>query len=105
MIENIRVKAGWSSGEFCDAFSHRVAHEYAAYRLSFSTADAALNRLHTFFYLRYDSLLPAYSWEVFEAFDEGEYQHDGDADDVNPEDKYTRPQILNIIASNKAPNL
>jgi hypothetical protein len=89
---------GTSREEFCDAFSRRIAHEYAADRISFDTADAAMNRLFTFAYLGDDDFLPAYSREVFEAFDEGEYRHSEDPPGTDPVQKYTRPQILEIVA-------
>jgi hypothetical protein len=89
---------GKSREEFCDVFSRRIAQEYAADRMSFDTADAAMNRLFAFAYLGDDDFLPAYSREVFEAFDEGEYRHSEDPPGSDPEQKYTRPQILEIVA-------
>lgn len=91
-----------SREEFCDAFSRRVAHECAASRLSFEVGDAAMNRLFAFAYLGTDNILPEYSWDVFLAFDDGEYAHREDADDVDPEIKYTRPQINEIVARDLA---
>jgi hypothetical protein len=87
-----------SREEFCDAFSRRVAHEYAAGRMSFDTADAAMNRLFAYAHLGDDDFLPTYSRDVFEAFDEGEYRHSEDPPGTDPEQKYTRPQILEIVA-------
>jgi len=89
---------GKSREDFCDAFSERVANEYAAGRISFDTADAAMNRLFAFAYLGDEDFLPPFSREVFEAFDDGEYRHSDDPPDTDPVQKYTRPQILEIVS-------
>jgi hypothetical protein len=90
--------AEMSREQFCDAFSHRIAHEYAAERMSFDTADAAMNRLLEFAFLGDDVFIPPYSREVFEAFDEGEYLHHNDPPGTDSEQKYTRPWVLEIVA-------
>ena len=97
----IREQAGWSREHFCDEFSRRIAHGYAIGRLSYDVADAAMNRLYVFGYGNESGGLPAYSWDVYRAFDEGEYRHYGDAEDVDPEQKYTRPQILAILGRDR----
>lgn len=84
--------------EFCNSFSRRIAHEYYADRLSFMAANRAMNRLHTYSYVTQDLGMPDYSWEVYLAFDAGEYRHSEDADDVSSEGKYTRPAIQAIVA-------
>jgi hypothetical protein len=89
-------------GEFCNSFSHRIAHEYAVGRLSFGIADRAMNRLHTFSYVTQDRGMPDYSWEVYLAFDAGEYQHSDDLDGVSSESKCTRPAIQAIVARDLA---
>ena len=37
-------------------------------------------------------------WSVYHAFDAGEYLHPGDSPDISPADRYTRPQLLAIVA-------
>lgn len=83
---------------FCDAFSRRVAHRYAASRLDFEAADAAMNRLFAFSHSGEDDIFSGYAWSVFRAFDEGEYTHAGDPGGTDPEAKYTRAQIAAIVA-------
>jgi hypothetical protein len=41
--------------------------------------------------------LPSYAADVYHAFDEGEYRHESDGTDVDPEEKYTRPAIQSIV--------
>ena len=86
-----------SREEFCDAFSRRVASQYAAGRLAFGPADAAMNRLWEYAFLGDENFIPDFSRQVFEAFDEGEYIHEGDPSDTDPDLKYTRPRIAEIL--------
>lgn len=98
-VDAIRRQTGWSRERFCDEFSRRVAQGYATGCLCFTVADAAMNRLYAFSYGNSRGMLPAYSWDVYQAFDDGEYRHYGDPEDVDPELKYTRPQILALLDS------
>ncbi|KFN41770.1 hypothetical protein N789_14765 [Arenimonas oryziterrae DSM 21050 = YC6267] len=88
--------------EFCDAFSRRVAHEYLAGRLTYASADQAMNCLDTFCHHSTERGMPEYSWDVYLAFDEGEYLHPGDPDEVDPVAKYTRPAVQEIVARDNA---
>ncbi|MDX6748182.1 hypothetical protein SHK09_15400 [Polaribacter sp. PL03] len=40
-------------------------------------------------------------WECFEAFDSGEYHHNGDDKNIDPEEKYTKPMIENLLKKQK----
>lgn len=93
-----QVLVGQARADFCDAFSRRVAHEYAAGRLSFEVADAAVNRLYFYGFHGEGNVFPEYSWDVYLAFDDGEWHRPGDPDTTDPELKYTRPQIIEIVA-------
>jgi hypothetical protein len=84
--------------QFCNAFSRRVAEEYAAGRLSFEAADAAMNRLWEYAGIGEEHFIPPFSERVFEAFDAGEYYHSEDPPGTDPEQKYTRPWIEELVA-------
>ena len=88
--------------EFCDLFSKRVAHEFAADRLTFEIGDAAMNRLYSFAGRSSGGNIPSYTWDVFLAFDAGEYFRREDPEDVDPVEKYTRPDVLEIVARDNA---
>jgi hypothetical protein len=99
-------RKGWSAqaeigsdghGAFCDAFARRVAEEYWAGRLSFNDADGAMTELYSYSYFDENGDMPPFAWEVFEAFDEGEYYHHGDSRDWDPEDVYTKPMIRKAL--------
>ena len=101
--ELVEPKLGSLTREaFCDLFSRRVAHEFAANRLSFEAADAAMNRLYSFGLRNSDSVIPPYTWDVYLAFDAGEYIRREDSESVDPAGKYTRPQVLEIVTRDNA---
>ena len=79
--------------ELIDAFSRYVAHGFACGQLPYEECDAAMNRLITIA----DYSVPKYTWNVFVAFDEGEYSHPGDSPDLDPVVAYTRPAIAEIL--------
>ena len=97
VVEKLCIELRLSPEEFCDTFSRRVAREYAVGNLPFEIADAAMNALEGYAQFVLDADLPPYSWEVYLAFDQGEFHHPEDQRSVDPEQKYTRPAILSIL--------
>lgn len=87
---------------FCDLFCKRVAHEFAADRLTFEIGDRAMNRLYSFAGRNAGGNIPSYTWDVYLAFDAGEYIRREDPADVDPAEKYTRPYVLEIVARDNA---
>jgi hypothetical protein len=85
--------------EFCRAFAQRVAAQYFAGAINFRIANAAMNRLFEYCYGDVDRGMPAIAHGVYDAFDAGEYRHAGDAPDVDPELRYTRPRVAAILAA------
>jgi hypothetical protein len=90
---------GLTRGALFDAISRRVARGYASGELSFDFCDAVMNHMYSFMMLNYDMAPPDYSYSVFLAFDEGEYQHRDDPENSSSEDLYTKPMIPEILAS------
>jgi hypothetical protein len=74
-----------------------IARRYDSGAMAFSECDAVMNELYTFSLFHRDRVLPDPAHQVFVAFDEGEYHHPGDSDDVDPEEKYTRPMIREVL--------
>jgi hypothetical protein len=83
-----------SKEDFFDQFSRAVAEGYHHNEMSFSYCDGAMNTLVAL--ANYD--VPTFSWSVFLAFDEGEYQHHDDSPEVDPAQIYTRPRIAEILS-------
>lgn len=100
-VERFRASQGLSPGEFLDCFAKRVAYEYAADNLKFEVADAAMNSLYAYALQQYEVRLPSFAWEVFLAFDDGEFSHREDDAAVDPEAQYTRPAIQAIVARDR----
>lgn len=87
-----------SIAEFLNEFSRTVAFDYYLKKRNYEDCDIAMNGIFAClidFSLFHDMLEPAYS--IFLAFDDGEYRRSKDAVSVDPGEKYTRPQIINIL--------
>ena len=84
---------------FCDAFALHVAKAYMAGELGFEVADRAMNELYSYSYYDADRGMPEIAWAIFNAFDSGEFCHRGDSPDVDPELKYTRAQLAQVLDS------
>lgn len=81
-----------------EAIAAYVARGYNAGELSFDFCDGIVNGLYdAFLELRLKQMPPLY-YDVFLAFDEGEYPHRGDEPGVDPIRKYTNPRIAELVA-------
>lgn len=78
-----------------DAIALRVAVLYDAGEMSFEEADDLMNVVWAFSCRPSTPGVPDLAYEVFCAFDAGEYHH---GDGADPERKYTRPEIRRIVA-------
>lgn len=87
--------------EFCLHFSERVVRRYLAGELTFIQADQAVNWLFAHCYVSEDcpGEMPELARSIFEAFDAGEFRHQDDSTDIDPEKEYTLPQIREIIGA------
>lgn len=63
--------------ELLDLFARTVAIRCLRGDYPYKFGDLAMNQLYGFAYMDNDLGLPSFAWEVFRAFDEGEYTHDG----------------------------
>ena len=66
---------------------------YAAGALEYHFCDSAMNFVMGL--TRYE--VPTFAWSVYSAFDEGEFYHAGDSQEVDPAEKYTRPWIIRVL--------
>ena len=74
-----------------DQIAARLAFGFHASEVSFSFCDAVVNDIHAVISLCNENR-PNLFWEVFLAFDAGEFYPASDRD-RDPVDTYTRPQI------------
>jgi hypothetical protein len=87
--------SGWPRSQLFDEIAKRLALGYSASDLSFHFCDKVVNDLagpvtNT------SGPRPQIFWEVYSAFDEGEYYH-GNNRDEDPVEVYTRPMIARIV--------
>jgi hypothetical protein len=94
-VERWSNVCGWSRSHLFDEIAKRLALGYNASELSFDFCDMVVNDLagpvtNT------SGARPQVFWEVYSAFDEGEYYH-GNNRDEDPEEVYTRPMIARVV--------
>jgi hypothetical protein len=94
-VERWSDACGWLRSQVFDEIAKRLALGYNASDLSFDFCDMVVNDLagpvtNT------SGPRPQIFWDVYSAFDEGEYYH-GDNRDEDPEVIYTRPMIAWIV--------
>ncbi|HKE86403.1 MAG TPA: hypothetical protein VKB50_21745 [Vicinamibacterales bacterium] len=89
--ENLRATAG----ELYDLFARTVAQRYLSGELSYTSGDAAMTHLFGYATSGGGPELSRLAWQVFEAFDEGEYVHVGEPAEQQGEVK-TRALLARI---------
>ena len=94
-VERWSAACGWSRSQLFDEIAKRLALGYNASDLSFDFCDMVVNDLagpvtNT------SGPRPQIFWEVYSAFDEGEYYH-GNNRNEDPVEVYTRPMIARIV--------
>jgi hypothetical protein len=86
---------GGSRSALYDRIAVFLARGFHSAELEFEFCDAVAN--HLFGIITYaDEDLPDIFWEIYLAFDAGEYYHAGNRDE-DPVETYTRPSIARII--------
>jgi hypothetical protein len=89
--------------EFADAFAREVGRQYLAGEISFEQGDNTLGWLHGFALLGSNGeLLDGLAWQVYQAFDAGEYHPVGSAAGEDLPAKYTVPRLRQLLASPEA---
>ena len=79
--------------EFCQLFAKRIALEFVHGELSYADGDVAMNRLFGIA----DIDLRGLAWDIYHAFDEGEYQHSDDPPETISWQKYTLPRVMEVL--------
>ena len=89
------TESGWSRRQLFDEIAKRLALGFHASELSFEFCDAVVNDLFGPV-TNTSGPKPEVFWDVYSAFDEGEYYHNNNRDE-NPVEAYTRPMIDRIV--------
>jgi hypothetical protein len=88
---------GESRAVLYDRIATYLARGFNNLELPFGFCDAVVNGIFAVSISAYEGQ-PKLFWEVYLAFDEGEYYHD-DKRDEDPVELYTRPEISRIVTS------
>ena len=94
------ASTGGETASTWDALAIGVAQRYLRGDVDFTAADSFMNVLWGFAIV--DGQPSSVMTRVYEAFDDGEYQHR--ADHVDSEAKYTRPQLAELLSEGLLPN-
>jgi hypothetical protein len=94
-VERWSNESGWSRSQLFDEIAKLLALGYNASELSFHFCDMVVNDLASPV-TNTSPPRPQIFWEVYSAFDEGEYYH-GNNRDEDPVEVYTRPMIAQIV--------
>ena len=94
-VERWSSVCGWSRSQLFDEIAKRLAFGYNTSELSFKFCDMVVNDLAVPV-TNTSGPRPQIFWEVYSAFDEGEYYHDNNRDE-DPEEVYTRPMIARVV--------
>jgi len=103
LVQRVARDSSRPAPEILDELAHFVATQFAAGQMPYEEADTIMNALWSVcvseeFWAEYDRTIPEATREVFEAFDAGEYNHQGDGPDVDPVEKYTKPLIAAYLS-------
>ena len=78
-----------------DQIAMHLAYGFHASEMTFAFCDAVVDDLHGVI-TSADEHRPKLFWDVYLAFDEGEYYHQNNRDE-DPVEVYTRPMIARIV--------
>jgi hypothetical protein len=94
-VERWSNACGWPRSQLFDEVVMCLALGYHSSDLSFEFCDMVVNDLAAPV-TNTSGPKPNFFWEVYSAFDEGEYYH-GNHRDEDPVEVYTRPMIAQIV--------
>ncbi|WP_369990820.1 hypothetical protein [Pseudomonas xanthosomatis] len=89
---------GLGPANLLNTLSIEVAERFVQGGMPYAVGDDIMNGLFpAIFDLGMDEQMPQPAFGIYLAFDEGEYQHVGDLEDWDPAERYTRPQLSEIL--------
>jgi hypothetical protein len=99
-VERWSGELGISRAAFYDRLASRLAGGFHCGEFPYAFCDWVMMDIHAVITCA-DEIRPKLFWNVFLAFDAGEYSHDDDDRSTDPSEKYTRPLIAKIIEDHK----
>ena len=103
LLKEAALASATSAPDVLNRLSRHVAIQYSCGAMCFYDADVIMNAVFSLgtsapYWADHDATIPQAMFEVYCAFDQGEYHHPGDAEDVDPEVKYTQQLIAHFLA-------
>jgi|26BtaG_2_1085354.scaffolds.fasta_scaffold05773_3 hypothetical protein len=99
-VPEVLAALGVPFSELADAFAREAGRQYLAGEISFDQGDNAIGWLHGFALLGPNGdLLDGLAWQVYQAFDAGEYRPVGRAAGEDLPAKCTIPRLRQLLAS------
>ena len=95
-MEAAALQMGISLDALSDLIAKTIALDYVNGSISWEFGDKVMNRLYGWAYGPLDVGLSEFAWDVYIAFDEGEYIHKGDTPGL-PSDARTMPLIKQAL--------
>ncbi|MBD9399055.1 hypothetical protein [Pseudomonas sp. PDM11] len=87
-----------SPADLLNTLSIEVARRFVLNEMSYDIGDAIMNGLMTAIIdLSLETQMPQPAFDIYRAFDDGEYLKRGDTNQPLPCERYTRPQLLGIV--------
>lgn len=89
---------GLRPAELLNTLSIEAARRFILGEMSFEIGDDIMNGLFTVIVdLGMDEQMPQPAFNIYLAFDEGEYHHSGGSEHIKPSECYTRLQLLELL--------
>ncbi|MFP5276118.1 MAG: hypothetical protein ACLGPM_03300 [Acidobacteriota bacterium] len=99
-VQRWTAACGWSRSQLFNAIAHHLALGFDSSELSFEFCDAVVNDLSVAV-TNTSGPRPQLFWDVYRAFDQGEFYHDDNRLE-DPVEVYTRPMIARIAEAIRA---
>jgi hypothetical protein len=99
-ITNWCEEAGLSRSACYDAIALKLAQGFQSNAFEYSFCDEVVNDIHSLITMQNEDR-PELFWNIFLAFDAGEFYHNNDRS-IDPVEAYTRPQITEILRNQSA---
>ena len=87
--------------ELIDKIALETAIKYWNGKITYQVGDYIMNHVYGFWlwnecYFK-NFIFPKTAQECYDAFDSGEFNHTGDSSEIDPVEKYTKPQIEKLL--------
>ncbi|MBW8469596.1 MAG: hypothetical protein K0M67_15130 [Thiobacillus sp.] len=106
LLKAVAIAEATSAPAILDQLACYVAKQYDSDALSFEDADSIMNAafgvgVSEDFWGDHDRTVPPVMFEVYQAFDAGEYHHHGDEKYIDPKIQYTKRLIREFLSAHQ----